>query len=65
MTFNLDQVQPGTDLWLREGDVIEIPERDPNAARAVQAGESAVATPAGSIPPSPIRLIPTRQLKSP
>jgi hypothetical protein len=25
--FNLEQAEPGTDLWLRDGDVIEVPEK--------------------------------------
>jgi hypothetical protein len=27
LLFNLDKVDPQTDLWLRDGDVIEIPEK--------------------------------------
>ena len=27
LLFNLDKVEPRTDLWLRDGDVIEIPEK--------------------------------------
>ncbi len=33
--FNLEKVDPATDLWLRDGDIIEVPEKgQPFAARA-------------------------------
>ncbi|MCL5097493.1 MAG: ankyrin repeat domain-containing protein [Candidatus Omnitrophica bacterium] len=28
MTFNLETIEPNSDLWLRDGDVIEVPEKE-------------------------------------
>jgi hypothetical protein len=53
--LNLERADPRIDLWLRDGDQIEVPERDPNAA----------STPAGTVAPdnSPFRSIPSRSLR--
>jgi hypothetical protein len=79
LVFDLDKTNPSTDLWLRGGDVIEIPERDPNAPpRAASSGFPAVPGGVGGlgggviISPQPLaptlpagqpRTVPQRQLR--
>jgi ankyrin repeat protein len=72
LVFDLEKISPSTDLWLREGDVIEIPERDPNAPpRAASSGiqlspapSSFPAPPAPALNPvSPPRILPPRQVR--
>jgi ankyrin repeat protein len=59
--FDLDQIQnqirlgeESNDLWLRDGDVIEVPEKDPNRAAGPAAGAAAV--PDGTV----IQVVPSR-----
>ncbi len=58
MIFNLADNYPnnsyweGNDLWLRDGDIIEIPERDPNAP-VIEQTPSRQASPFGPSPPIP------------
>lgn len=61
LVFNVENVDPATYLWLRDGDVIEIPERDPNAPP--RASEVNGSTAAPSI--APPAQVPVRQRKSP
>jgi ankyrin repeat protein len=65
--FDLDQIQSqqqqgndANDLWLQDGDVIEVPERDSNAAPAPAPG-AAAAQP--GVPD--FRSIPSRDIRSP
>jgi ankyrin repeat protein/tetratricopeptide (TPR) repeat protein len=55
--LNLERADPRIDLWLRDGDVIEVPEKDPNAAAT--SAPAAVVTPDNS----PFRSIPSRSLR--
>jgi hypothetical protein len=55
-TFDLAKVSAPNDLWLRDGDEIEVPERDPNAVTT---------TPVTEPPQQPLRSIAPRALRQP
>ena len=57
VVLNLEKADPRNDLWLRDGDVIEVPEKDGNAASAPATGAAVV--PNGSSP----QAVPARALR--
>jgi ankyrin repeat protein len=60
--LNLERADPRTDLWLRDGDVIEVPEKDPNAPPRPAASAAA---PVNVLIPeeSSFRSIPSRSIR--
>ena len=57
VVLNLEKADPRNDLWLHDGDVIEVPEKDPNATPA--SATDAAAVPGGSSP----QAVPARALR--